>query len=66
MVRVQISTDHAAVLTADGQFQTELAHSDEVVMQASTQVGRFIRLHQKNYFYQTLMDRLGWPQTENR
>lgn len=66
IVRVQISADHTAVLTADGQFQTELVNGDEVVMQASAQVGRFVRLHQKNYFYQTLMYRLGWPQTENR
>lgn len=63
-VRVQISTDHLAVLTVDGQFQIELTDGDEVTMQASPWVGHFIRLHEKNYFYRTLMERMGWPQTK--
>lgn len=61
-VRVQISTDHTSVLTVDGQFEIELADGDEVIMWASPWVGRFVRLHGKNYFYQTLMQRMGWPQ----
>lgn len=61
-VQVQISTDHTAVLTVDGQFEIELADDDEVVMRASPWVGRFVRLQEKNYFYQTLMQRMGWPQ----
>jgi NAD+ kinase len=63
-VRVQISTDHTAVLTVDGQFEIELTNGDEVLIQASPWVGRFIRLHEKNYFYRTLMERMGWPQTK--
>jgi NAD+ kinase len=65
-VRVRVSTGHTAVLTADGQFETELANEDEVVMNASLRVARFLRLKEKNYFYQTLTYRLGWPQTERR
>jgi len=61
-VRVQISTDHTAVLTVDGQFEIEMADGDEIVLQASPSVGRFIRLQEKNYFYRTLMERMGWPQ----
>ena len=60
-VRVQVSTDHTAVLTVDGQFEVDLADGDEVVLSASPFVGRFIRLQAKNYFYRTLLDRLGWP-----
>lgn len=63
-VSVQISTDHTAVLTVDGQFEVELANQDRVVMQASPAVARFVRLQDKNYFYRTLMQRLGWPQTK--
>ncbi|MDX1520895.1 MAG: NAD(+)/NADH kinase [Anaerolineae bacterium] len=62
-VRVQISTDHTAVLTIDGQFEIELADGDEMVMEASPWLGRFVRLQGRNYFYQTLLQRLGWPQT---
>lgn len=62
-VRVKISTDHTAILTVDGQLEIELAHEDELVMSAGPSVGRFVRLQEKNYFYRTLMQRLGWPNT---
>ncbi len=65
-VRVQISTDHTAVLTVDGQFEIELANNDEVFVRASPWVGRFVRLQEKNYFYRTLMQRMGWPQPKMR
>ncbi len=64
-VSVQISTDHTVVLTVDGQFEVELADQDKLVMRASPWVARFVRLHEKNYFYGTLMHRLGWPQTRS-
>jgi NAD+ kinase len=63
-VRVQISTDHTAVLSIDGQLEIEIMNDDEVVMSAGSSVGRFVRLQEKNYFYRTLMQRLGWPQTK--
>lgn len=63
-VRVQVSTDHTAILTVDGQFEVELSDADEMVMSAGASVGRFVRLQEKNYFYRTLMQRLGWPQTK--
>ena len=62
-VCVQVSTDHTAVLTIDGQIEIEVADGDEVIMSASSSVGCFVRLQEKNYFYRTLMQRLGWPQT---
>jgi len=61
-VRVQISTDHTTMLTVDGQIEIELTDGDELDISASQSVGRFVRLQGKNYFYQTLMQRLGWPQ----
>jgi NAD+ kinase len=63
-VSVKISTDHTAILTIDGQFEVELADQDKVVLYASPSVARFVRLQKKNYFYGTLMQRLGWPQTK--
>jgi NAD+ kinase len=50
------------VLTVDGQLEVEVADEDELVLTASPSVGRFVRLQEKNYFYETLMQRLGWPQ----
>jgi NAD+ kinase len=65
-VQIHVSTDHAAILTVDGHLEIELADGDEVVINAGSSVGRFIRLQEKNYFYRTLMQRLGWPQAEKR
>ena len=65
-IRVQISTDHTAVLTVDGQFEIELADQDRIVISAGPWVGRFVRLQERNYFYRTLIDRLGWPQIAKR
>jgi len=61
-LHVKISTDHSAVLTVDGQVEVDLADGDELMLGASSAIGRFIRLRQKNYFYRTLIQRLGWPQ----
>ena len=58
-VCIQISTDHTATLTVDGQFEIELEDSDQIVLRASPSAGRFIRLNTRNYFYRTLMNRLG-------
>jgi NAD+ kinase len=60
-VQVQISTDHAAVLTVDGQLEFEVSDGDELALSASPSVGRFVRLHDRHYFYRTLMQRLGRP-----
>jgi len=61
-LHVKISTDHSAVLTVDGQVEVDLADGDELMLGASSAIGRFVRLRQKNYFYRTLIQRLGWPQ----
>lgn len=65
-VRIQVSTDHKAVLTVDGQIEVEIAHRDEVIMRAGPWRAQFLRLREKNYFYQTLMHRLGWPHPKKR
>jgi NAD+ kinase len=57
-VEVEVSTDHRAILTIDGQFHVELQHDDQVLVQASPYTSRFVRLQERMYFYQTLMDRL--------
>jgi NAD+ kinase len=61
VVKVQIRTDHQAILTVDGQFEYELHDGDWVTVRASPHVSRFVRLQDRAYFYQTLMERLRWP-----
>jgi NAD+ kinase len=57
-VEVQVSTDHRAVLTVDGQFDVELQDADRVVITASPHACRFIRTQDEVYFYRTLLERL--------
>lgn len=57
-VRIQVSTDHQAILTVDGQFEVELQDGDEVHVCASPHVARFIRIRERSYFYQTLLEKL--------
>ena len=63
-VEVQVSTDHRAILTVDGQFDVELRDADRVVIVASPHACHFIRTQDKAYFYRTLMKRLCLPSYE--
>jgi NAD+ kinase len=60
VVKMQVRTDHQAILTVDGQFEYELRDGDWVTVQASRHVSRFVRLQDRTYFYRTLMERLRW------
>ncbi|MBV7327370.1 NAD(+)/NADH kinase [Chloroflexi bacterium TSY] len=59
-VRLKAFSDHAAMLTVDGQFVVEVEDGDEVVVVGSPHLARFIRLRSRSYFYQTLMNKLRW------
>jgi NAD+ kinase len=60
VVRIEVHTDHQAILTVDGQFEYDLRDGDWVTVQASPHPSRFVRLQDRTYFYRTLMDRLGY------
>jgi len=57
-VSVEVSTDHTAMLTIDGQFEVELQDEDRVIIKASPHRACFIRMQEPTYFYRTLMARL--------
>ncbi|NLE77752.1 MAG: NAD(+)/NADH kinase [Chloroflexi bacterium] len=59
-VRLQVQTDHEAILTVDGQFHVQVEDGDDVVVEASPYTCRFVRLRPPSYFYRTLMERLRW------
>jgi NAD+ kinase len=60
-IRLRAYSDHEAMLTVDGQFVIEVSAGDEVVVTGSPHLARFIRLRDRNYFYQALMEKLRWP-----
>jgi len=63
-VEVEVSTDHRAILTVDGQIHTELKDADRVVVGASPHNCRFLRLQDRGYFYRNLMKRLRLPSSQ--
>jgi NAD+ kinase len=60
-VEVEVSTDHRAILTVDGQIHRELEDTDRVAVGASPHTCRFVRLQDRAYFYRNLMKRLRLP-----
>ncbi|RME81788.1 MAG: NAD(+)/NADH kinase [Caldilineae bacterium] len=60
VVTMHVRTDHAAILTVDGQFLIDLQDGDRVVVTSSPHLARFIRFHEPSHFYRTLMERLQW------
>lgn len=62
-VRIVVGTDHEAILTVDGQMNTPLVNGDEILVEASEHISRFVRLGPRGYFYNALLARLG-PQME--
>jgi NAD+ kinase len=57
-VRIEVSTDHRAMLTVDGQFEVGVLDGDNVLVKASPNVARFVRTRERTYFYRSLMKRL--------
>lgn len=57
-VRLALSTDSEAALTVDGQVDVPLREGDVVLVTASQNVCRFVRLGESSYFYRTLLQKL--------
>lgn len=59
-IRMRAYSDHRPILTVDGQVVVEIADEDEVVVVGSPHKARFVRVCERSYFYQVLMDKLSW------
>ena len=59
-VRMRAYSDHRPILTVDGQVVVEIEEGDEVVVVSSPHKARFIRLRERSYFYQSLMEKMKW------
>ena len=58
VVKLRVATNHEAMLSLDGQVESELASGDEVTVELSPYMTRFLRIQPRNYFYSTLESRL--------
>ena len=57
-IDIEVSTDHPAILTIDGQFEVALQDNDIISVSAAPVESHFVRTQDKTYFYRTLMERL--------
>ena len=60
-IRMRAYSDHEAMLTVDGQVVVEVSAGDEVVVTGRPHLARFVRMRDRNYFYQALMEKMRWP-----
>jgi NAD+ kinase len=57
-IQFKVTTVHEAMLSIDGQVESQLASGDEVRVKLSPHVGRFLRIRPRAYFYSYLESRL--------
>jgi NAD+ kinase len=59
-IRLRAFSDYPPMLTVDGQVVVEVHEGDEVIVVGSPHLARFVRVRERSYFYQTLMDKMQW------
>jgi NAD+ kinase len=59
-IRLQASSDSPPMVTVDGQVVVEVQEGDQIVVVGSPHLARFVRMRERSYFYQTLMDKMRW------
>ncbi len=57
-IEIRLSTEYPAVLTIDGQIETELEHGDRILVTLSPHRCRMVRTQPTNYFGHNLLERL--------
>jgi NAD+ kinase len=57
-IEIRLSTEYSAVLTIDGQIETELEDGDRVLVTVSPHRCRLVRTQPTNYFGHNLLERL--------
>jgi NAD+ kinase len=58
IIELELSTDHEAMLSVDGQVEVGLNSGDTVRVRRSPHVARFLRQRPPAYFFATLTQRL--------
>jgi NAD+ kinase len=59
-IRLKAYSDLPPMLTVDGQVVVEIEEGDEVIVTGSPHLARFVRVRDRSYFYQGLMDKMQW------
>jgi NAD+ kinase len=59
-IRLQATSDYPPMVTVDGQVVVEVQEGDRILVVGSPHLARFVRVRDRSYFYQTLMDKMQW------
>lgn len=59
-IRLRAFSDYPPMLTVDGQVVVEVEEGDEVIVVGSPHLARFVRMRERGYFYQSLMEKMQW------
>jgi NAD+ kinase len=57
-IGLKVFTNHEAVISMDGQIEEKLENGDEIEVSIADRTSRFLRLRDRNSFYQTLVAKL--------
>jgi len=57
-IELQVDFDHQAILSVDGQVETDLSSGDKIRISKSSYTANFLRIKPENYFYQMLVLKL--------
>ena len=57
-IQLNVATRHEAMLSLDGQVESQLISGEGVIVKISPHVTRFLRIQHRNYFYDSLKLRL--------
>ena len=57
-IRLKLITSTQATLSVDGHMNIPIAPGTEIMVRCSTRKTRFLRLHQQNYFFNVLEEKL--------
>ena len=58
IIELEVSTDHQAIISIDGQVNFELHSGDKVRVRRAPYLARFLRIRPSTFFYSTLEERL--------
>ena len=58
---LQLTSGSEAIITIDGHHDLALEVDDRVICTASQRTAKFVRFGDSNYFYETVLRRLRWP-----
>lgn len=57
-LKILVRTEHQAIISADGQMEVSVQDGDQVIVQKSDHVTRFVRVQEPTYFYRNLNSRM--------